>query len=390
MQAENIKSSLVFARNPIIVRGTWPEGAFDPRGGSYVVTAGGHKVYEGRFSPSPGVNLSEIAETVAGRYPDVRPGKTPLVSFAADEMQSRSVTVDFRYDEVEQYWTATVVPGGVSRRQFRRWAEAGTDAFEARFLNPTCNFFLTSRTSGRTLTVRETELYPLYFLIVKGTMRVTSPAAPGAFLEYDLEYDLDGNYAGFHALDVAALRRQFALRHGALASVFDISVGGLRSCRVVIEHADTARDRHLLKFRNSLGVPELFEATGTLKEVYTADETEYPDRYDTVADSYDREPPRRRMRRVWKLDTGPRRPEDLRFMLDMLASDEVWLTGADGGDVRVIPDIGDLSLAARQDAPESVTLTLEECGDETEYYPGQETSGRRRRIFSQVFDNHFN
>lgn len=386
MKADSIRSIVTFARNPIILRGTWPDTEPDPRGGSFTVAVGGAVVYTGRFTPPCGTDLREIAEAAAGHFPDVPDGNdVPLVSFGPSEISSRALVADFEFGGVTDQWRTTLVPGGIPDGMFRRLAEAGTDIFAARFLNRATNFFLTVRSAARVFRIRETELCPLYFLVNEGVMRISDPLSGKA-----LDFPLGDEDPGVHALDIRALRHRFATSLGTLPSVFDISVGGVASCRVVVEKSEPARDRHRIRFRNSLGVSEIIEATGMLKAAVSMPEDSTFETYDAVTDGFDGRNARRALKTAWTLETGPERPDDIRMILDMLASDEVWLLDARDTPVRVIPSVENMSFAHRQDAPESFSLTLTECRGSDGVYPDDGDTAARRRLFSTVFDNHFN
>lgn len=390
MKAQGIKSGYAFARNPVVLRDDFPVGLFDPAGGSFTLSMDGGDFYGGRFSPPVSVDISEILDAFVPFFPDPPDDAScPVVMVEdAEELSCRTVSASFEYAGEVSDISFTVIPGGISRQNFRRMAATGQDIFNARFLNPRNNFFLTTRTAGWRVVVKETELAPLYFLLPEEDSLSVSESVSGSSLSF-------GPLApGVYVLDVDALRRRFMAEKDVIANVFDIYRGVGFSCRIVVERAAMSRDRCRLRFRNSLGVFEIVELTGALSVSPDYPESEDASfrRYDPVAGGFCTVRGRVERRQSVNVSTGVKRPDEVRFLMDMLSSEEVYLLDVGLFPLRVIPSVEEFSYRFRPDAPESFTLKLDMSDQEVnimqEIADGSE--GRRPRVFSGQFTEQFN
>lgn len=132
----------MFARNPIIIRGAFPAGAFEANGGRIGVEIGGEHVFSGTFAIPLKINISEVIDSIVTGYSEVTPdGINPILEVMGPaELDEWEVRVVSEYDgyELEDFFTA--LPGGVSKQNYRRYISGGTDAITGRFLNPAGNF----------------------------------------------------------------------------------------------------------------------------------------------------------------------------------------------------------------------------------------------------------
>lgn len=380
----------MFARNPIIIRGAFPAGAFEANGGRIGVEIGGEHVFSGTFAIPLKINISEVIDSIVTGYSEVTPdGINPILEVMGPaELDEWEVRVVSEYDGyvLEDFFTA--LPGGVSKQNYRRYISGGTDAITGRFLNPAGNFFLTTRTAGWRLLMRETELCPLYFLATEtGTIKAVE-----LMTDKSMMFDLDG--AGVHALDVDTLRLRFMEQYDIIPSVFDIFRDGIFSCRLVICRADDAPERYRLKFRNSLGVYEIIDMPG---ELYVADSFDDTDdsqfnRYDSVTDDLTTDRGRIACSRTLELETGFMRPDEIAFMLDMVASESVYLLDMSPLPLKVIPSVDDVERKHRPTEPQKFKLKLEIVDDETQIMPDIVTANdsHKPRVFSRQFSKQFN
>lgn len=391
MKAQGIKSGYAFSRNPIILKEDFPLADSGLDGGAFTVDIDGTVIYEGRFYPPLCVDLSEILDAYVSFFPEPpEDNSDPLVMIEdAEELACREFTAAFEFAGEETEFSCTVIPGGISRQNFRRMVSTGQDIFSARFLNPENNFFLTTRTAGWRIVMKETELYPLYFFVTEsaGEMSVKELATGSVLTFADLA-------PGVYALDIDALRRRFMSSKGIIPNLFDISMGGLFSCRIVVERAAMSRDRYRLKFRNSLGVYEIIELTGPMSvspDYSEAGEASFM-RHDPVAGGFfsDRERVERRMSVT--VETGVKRPDEVRFLMDMLGSEDVYLLGFGQYPVKAIPSVDGFSFSPRPDKPENFKLKLDIADSETNIMQeiADGTEGRRPRVFSGQFTEQFN
>lgn len=168
--------------------------------------------------------------------------------------------------------------GGVSKRMLRHLHEENKSVFLWKLMNPEVNFFQTTRTTGKLITIRETELLPMPFIYPEGgVMKI---------LANGIETTIEGSAGQPVALNIYRLRKQLFDTHHILASVFDVYVGEKKSCTIVITPGTISRERYLLQFLNSYGSYELIEITGIGTIKREADEENAFNAYDEVIDDY--------------------------------------------------------------------------------------------------------
>lgn len=390
MNVQGMKSGYVFSRNPIILRNSYPSSAFDSRGGTFSLMLDGTNIYEGRFFPPMEIDLSEILDSHVAFFPEPpEDSETPIIEIEdAGELGCRYCYFLSDYDSYEAKAEFMVIPGGVSKQNYKRLFATGQDAFTARFLNPKNNYFLTTRTAGWRIILKETELFPLYFLSNKNQGITVVEAVTKQALTLNVVS------LGVYALDISAIRRWFFQECRVISNIFDIYTGGTYSCRIVVERSDISKERYRLKFRNSLGVFEIIELTGELSisPDYSAAEEASFKRYDFVTGSFYSERERVERRQSVSVETGIKRPEEVRFLMDMIGSEEVYLLDLTPFPLKVIPTVEEFSYRPRPETPEKFMLKLEIADSETnimqEIIDGSE--GRKPRVFSKQFSKQFN
>lgn len=115
-------------------------------------------------------------------------------------------------------------------------------------------------------------------------------------------------------------------------------------------------------------------------------------RYDPVTDDYYSQRDRIERKQSISIQTGVKRPDEVRFLMDMLGSDEVYLLDLGALPVRVIPSAEEFTYKQRPEAPQSFSLTLELADTETnilqEIIDGSEA--KKPRVFSKQFSKQFN
>lgn len=383
-------SSYVFTGNPIILES---EGySVDPvRGGRFAVNLGGKEIYTGRFFPPLNIDIAEIVASATENYSEPSfKTQDPIElieaigNTAGADKRHLSVKVEYNEWDDETY-EMTALPGGIPGQQFSVYAREGKDIFDSRLCGPGSNFFFTSRTVGWRIEIKETELYPLYFLSTGQNYVVRSSSGN------KIDQDVPG---GIAALNLNQVRQVFIDKHGELPAVFDIETedGGF-CCRIVITHCDPAKERYRLKFRNSFGVFEIMEITGKLTDGTEFEEGE--ERIYRRLDPVTRRFSNLRERLEGKTVLGITTPLDkgyLNLMADLISSEEIYLLDAFKVPVRVNVTCEDLSMRRRQEEPESVTLKMELT--DPDHYFGEEISGtddsRKPRVHTRQFINKFN
>lgn len=390
----NAAGGYAFTRNPIFVASDDYE--HQQQGiNAYSVMLNFKRVFEGRFSMPFKIDISEIADIYSSPLPDISTGSNEILHLieTRDELKKRTVSFEYLDDRGNPSPSLDVIaiPGGIPHQNFKILTENGGDPFTARFLNRKGNYFLTTRTVSWRIVIPETELYPLYFIADK---ELDSGIAVRS---------IDGNEvwssgalsAGLYALDLEAVRRRAFDDCDLLLSIFDIYTQGAFSCRIVISLSQPAKERYRLKFRNSLGVFEVIEIVGSLSwmpEFGSEDDDPGFDRRDSNSCAFSAMRPRIERRQSVTIDGIIKKRSELSFLMDMLASDEVYLLDSAARPVRVIPSIDEFQYRHRAAAPEpfSIKLTVSERDINIIDEMSNATDGIKPRVFSSQFNDKFN
>lgn len=377
-------SAYRFARNPIVIQNNWEaDGSTYP----YTVYVGDAKVFEGRFSPPLRLNVSDVVNPEIGFFPDpVYEDENPLGFVLASKEGFKKIMIDVA-DGIDEAGFI-VVPGGISKQNLRRLTELKSDIFASRFFNPRANYFLTTRTNGWQIEIPETEIAPLYFMLPESRdyeLTVTDPINGKGWHENPGD--------GIWTLDPERLRRWFFVNHGVLPSVFDVRSDGNFSARIVIVRSEPARNHCRIKFRNSLGVFEIIDLPGKLKlspspldkdSVYTV--------YDHSVGDFVNRRERNVMECPVAIDSFVTGSDRVGFMLDMVASDEVYLLDLSTLPIRVIPSLEEFSFDRRPENPiaTKLTFTLSESDVTLSHQIVSGNEPVHPRLFSDEFNDRFN
>lgn len=391
-------SRYAFSRNPIILDLTESEWAalYDlpdsSKGIPYAITLGGAEVYSGKLYPPCRIDISEIIDDHIEPFPEPS-GAGPVIPILDQgEMTPYLVGIqiagDDHTDDPQRSFIA--LPGGVSRQNLRAYAAAHTDPFTARYLRHTGNFFLTSRAAGWRIAIKETELYPLYFIADKIIPDLSARShISGKTIA------LGSADPGINALDIDSLRRSFLGTHAEIPSVFDILKGDALACRIVIEQATAEKNRCRLKFRNALGVHEIVELSGeiTVEPGDRADDgdTTYLS-YDSTVGGFRKNAPRVERGITLSVETTVRSRSELEYLLGAVSSDDVMLLDYAAAPVKVLPSVDSLSYTHRLEAPQRIKVSLTLADSDLLPMPDIDTADAsvKPRIFTPHFSDHFN
>lgn len=398
MQFVWLQSDFAFSRNPMMLRQDMPALKGSEVDGSLILSLGGYKFYEGRVSMPMYINVAEIVDSYVPFLAEPRflpaNGEAPCLELVEDWQvieDRRRVDAVLSYgsgDDYEAY--CYVLKGGISKQNFRQVISLGDDIFSVRFLNPACNFFLTTRSQSWPLVMRETELSPLYFLLSPGESIVISSLLDGE------EFAPSGLVSGIYALSVDNLRKWYYDNFGELVNAFDvykvIQGENVFACRIVVTPVEPSKEWLMLKFRNSLGVMERICLPGVSvnQYSYSPDDAMYQ-RYDNSVDDFRYERTRLPRAQSIQFTTLVEGAERAGYFMDMVSSEEVYIEGS-GLLIRVNPYVEDFAVAATPQAPIPAVLTLELVESESMIMPnvvsGEEFA--KGRIHSSQFNNPFN
>lgn len=367
-----------FTRNPIFLSVSSCSMA------TYSIRVNNEEIFKGNGIGEFRVNIAEIVETgITGAriLPD------NMDHILAVSGLSAEVTIHVVNEgEEEDNLSFTAWKGGISKKEFKRLRNMGTDIFSLKFLNESCNFFFTTRSNDWRITMRETELYPLCFIYPGHELKITE-------LLTGQSLAVPGTAGNFYALNLEAVRLKFFTDYGVLANLFDVYSGDTFALRIGIEQSPTVRERYRLRFLNSYGVYEVFSLEGEASVTPGMDEDEDAvfRRYDEITDDYYSDRIRTEIQEAVTIKTGFKRPQEIRFLLDLLSSDDVYLSGYGREEIKVIPSAEEFSYRVRPDAPQNVTLKLT-FADKESNWTGEitESAYRKPRVHSKEFSKQFN
>lgn len=367
-----------FTRNPIFLSVSSCSMA------TYSIRMNNEEVFKGNGIGEFRVNIAEIVETgISGTR--ILPEGTNHI-FAVSGLSAEVTIRVVNEGEEECNLSFTAWKGGISKKEFKRLRNLGTDIFNLKFLNESCNFFFTTRSNDWRIIMRETELYPLCFIYPEHELKITELLTGRSIF-------LPGTAGNLHALNLEAVRLEFFTSYGVLANLFDVYSGDMFACRIGIEQSPTVRERYRLRFLNSYGVYEVFSLEGDASVTPGMDEDDNAvfRRYDEITDDYYSDRIRTDIQTVVTIKTGFKRPQEIRFLLDLLSSDDVYLAGYGREEIKVIPSAEEFSYRVHPETPQNVTLKLTFADKESNWTGEIAESGYRKpRVHSKEFSKQFN
>ncbi|MDC2217642.1 hypothetical protein [Bacteroides thetaiotaomicron] len=367
-----------FTRNPIFLSVSSCSMA------TYSIRMNNEEIFKGNGIGEFRVNIAEIVET---GITDARILSDNTEHLLAVSGLSAEVTIHVVNEgEEEDNLSFTAWKGGISKKEFRRLRNMGTDIFSLKFLNESCNFFFTTRSNDWRITMRETELYPLCFIYPGHELKITE-------LLTGQSLAVPGTTGSLYALNLEAVRLKFFTDYGVLANLFDVYSGDTFALRIGIEQSPTVREHYRLRFLNSYGTYEVFSLEGEAGVTPGMDEDEDAvfRRYDEITDDYYSDRIRTEIQEAVTIKTGFKRPQEIRFLLDLLSSDNVYLSGYGQEEIKVIPSAEEFSYRVRPDAPQNVTLKLTFAEKESNWTGEITESGYRKPgVHSKEFSKQFN
>ena len=367
-----------FTRNPIFLSVSSSSMA------TYSIRMNNEEVFKGNGIGEFRVNIAEIVET---GITDARILSDNTEHLLAVSGLSAEVTIHVVNEgEEEDNLSFTAWKGGISKKEFRRLRNMGTDIFSLKFLNESCNFFFTTRSNDWRITMRETELYPLCFIYPGHELKITE-------LLTGQSLAVPGTTGSLYALNLEAVRLKFFTDYGVLANLFDVYSGDTFALRIGIEQSPTVREHYRLRFLNSYGTYEVFSLEGEASVTPGMDEDEDAvfRCYDEITDDYYSDRIRTEIQEAVTVKTGFKRPQEIRFLLDLLSSDNVYLSGYGQEEIKVIPSAEEFSYRVRPDAPQNVTLKLTFAEKESNWTGEITESGYRKPgVHSKEFSKQFN
>lgn len=367
-----------FTRNPIFLSVSSYSMA------TYSIRMNNEEIFKGNGIGEFCVNIAEVVETGIAST-QILPDNTEHL-LAVSGLSAKVTIHVVNEGEEEDNLSFTAWKGGISKKEFKRLRNMGTDIFSLKFLNESCNFFFTTRSNDWRIMMRETELYPLCFIYPGHELKITE-------LLTGQSLAVPGTAGNFYALNLEAVRLKFFTDYGVLANLFDVYSGDMFALRIGIEQSPTVREHYRLRFLNSYGTYEVFSLEGEASVTPGMDEDEDAvfRRYDEITDDYYSDRIRTEIQEAVTIKMGFKRPQEIRFLLDLLSSDDVYLAGYGREEIKVIPSAEEFSYRVRPDAPQNVTLKLTFADKESNWTGEITESGYRKpRVHSKEFSKQFN
>jgi hypothetical protein len=329
------------------------------------IFASGSNGYSGTFMPvgsgasfEANISVSEILKSCMKRSEIAN--LTQPVSLVSNSFVR--VWIFFTQNDSILGYDGNIYRGGIGKRMLRYLKEKNTDIFAYKLLNTDRQFFMTTRTSGRHIVVKENELCPLCF--------IASDRAYTVVTEYGNTFTFPAMTAGdLHALNIDAVRRLSYDSYRKIPSYLGILVDGKFVCDIIIKKPAKSPDSHVIQFLNSFSAFEKLEVTGK-----AAFEPEFAEDsafliYDQGIDDYIEQNSRSGIREVIKADFGYKSLEEFLFMRDMLQSDRRYLIDPDGNRQEVRVSCENFSHDLFPAEPGSVPLKIRFTDSDSNYSP---------------------
>ena len=348
---------------------------------TYIISIGNQEIFTGSGEGNFFIFIQEILANVV--QPAQLYNESEDILLQAENC-SKNITINIsNNDGNTQTLSLKVFIGGVSKRILRHLNDENKNVFIWKLMNPAGNFFQTTRTSGKLITIRETELLPIPFIYPEGgIIKVVAN---------NIETTLIGVTGQPVALNLHRLRKKLFDTHHIFASVFEIYVGEIKSCTIVITPGTISQERYLLQFLNSYGSYELIEITGTGSIQREAEQENTFSTYDEVIDDYVESWERLSGRESMTVESGYRTNDELIHLIDMLSSDDIKILGLNGRNIRVNVTAENLTRASRATSPESIKLSLRFADSEQRYTSSiTEDDFGSARIHTEQFTQQFN
>lgn len=334
------------------------------------VSVSGSVVYSGTFIPSGSgtnfdvnISISEILKSYM-KSSDVA-NMTQLVSSVTNSFVQ--ISVHFTQGDSTLDYSGNIYKGGISKNMLRYLKGKSTDIFAYKFLNTDKQFFLTTRTSGRHIVIKENELYPLYFIATDKVYTVVT--------EYGSTFTFPAMTAGnLYAFNIEVLRQLSYNSYRKIPSYLGILVDGKFVFDITIKEPAKSPNKYVIRFLNSFSAFEKLEVTGKkVSEPEFAEDNAFMI-YDQSIDDYIEQNNRLGIREVMKVDFGYKSLEDFLFMRDMLQSKKRYLIDPDGNQYEVRVSCENFSHDLFPTEPGSVQLKIRLVDSDSNYSPGIDES----------------
>lgn len=319
---------------------------------------------KGSTSPfESSISLSDIFSSYMKKG-DVS-NKEQLLSKVSNSVISVRVVFS-QYGSLE--YTGKVYKGGISKEMLRYLSGKQMDIFQYKLLQAGLQFFMTTRTAGRHISLKESELYPFYF--------IASGKTYTAVTEYGHTFTLPTMTTGeVYAFNVNTLRRLSHLTYNALPAFIGILVDGQYVFDITVTKPSRNPHKYVLRFLNAYSAFEKMEITGKAVSEPEVEDEESPFMvYDEIVDDYIEHRVRRKIREVIKAETGWKNCDEFLFLRDLLQSNEVYLESGSNIEYEVTVKSDSFSYDIYPGEPASVSLSILRIENDSNYSPEKDES----------------
>lgn len=322
-------------------------------------------------------DISDIARAIVGNPEiEIKEGQiiSPLENFSFDcEIYMDNIVLEVK-----------VYAGGIDGHIMNKLSDLSLNMFTYRLTNVKRQYLFTTRTNSHHIVLKETELYPFIFIHPGNNISFVSSSGKKIIQPAMTE----GTSC---VMDLQAVRRMFADIYNELPSFIVIQTNNEYSFDITLIPNQISEERYILRFKNSLGAYEQIEVTGKSSDVPKFGEEQL---YEVLTDDDNFEEHRSRLtlRDKIEVETGYKSKDELLFIKDMIASDEIYLIN--GSDIRRCHvTVDQIKIPLKMTAPYSIPLDIRFVTDELYQTPELDFNYPSNYPLSNITradDNHIN
>jgi hypothetical protein len=336
------------------------------------VSTGGEIIYKGVYSPVAYGNYSEYKvdisiEDIIKPYMTTSNTTSHTIIVYESTFDYLSISITFKQGSNNLSYSCDIYNGGIGKHLYRDLYNKGTDIFAYKIFDTAKQFFLTTRTFGRHITVKENELLALFFIATNKTYSVVT--------EYGNVFVLPVMVANaLYALNLKGIRLYSHQIYNKKPAFFGIMIDGQYVFDITVTGPSPAPGNHIIEFRNSFGVYERIEVSGRCISEPEFGEDNAFDKYDETVNDFIEQNERRSVREVINAELGYKTLEEFFFVRDMLQSNDRYLLDPSGNyhQVRVISENFSHDLNPRQ--PGSIPVKIRFIDTDISFSPEKDDS----------------
>lgn len=334
------------------------------------VTISGNIVYTGVFTPtgkSPSFEANISVSEIIRPYMQSSEVANMNQMISAVSNPYTSISVQFTQNSSTLSYSGRIYKGGIGKKMLRYLKGKNTDIFAYKLLSAEKQFFLTTRSSGRHIIVKENELHPLYFIATDKTYTVVTDSGQ----TFAFPAMTAGN---LYAFNIEVLRRLSYNTYRKVPAYMGILVDGKYILDITVKKPAKSPHKYIIQFLNSFSAFEKLEVTGkALSEPEFGEDNAFTI-YDKGIDDYIEQNNRLGIREVVKADFGYKTLDEFMFMRDMLQSDKRYLIDQSGNRHEIRVSVENFSHDLYPTEPGSIQLKIRLVDNDVNYSPDVDES----------------